>query len=786
MIGSTLSHYKIVEKIGEGGMGVIYRANDLHLNRTVALKVLPSTTGTSSEDILRFTQEARLTSSLNHPNILIVHDFDQAEGISFLVTECIDGETLETHLTKKQLSIDEILDYAIQVASGLEEAHSNGIIHRDLKAENIMITKSGQIKVMDFGLARVVGSTHLTQEGNLVGTFQYMSPEQINEQEIDPRSDIFSFGILLYRMLTGTFPFQGKTVAELLSSIVRNKPIPLEKFRKDIPKPLEQIIFKALEKNRDDRYQSIKDVKRDLIRLREDPSIKVFKHLKKSRRIYPVIILMFLLLVGAVLYFAVVDRSVQHKLQQKKSIAVLPILLPEGADSLSPLGLGLIDDIISRLVFFRSLQVKPTSAISNLQGKSFNSIEIGKELKVDNVLESRVYIVNQDPVLSIQLIDVYTGNLLWADRINFQWEDLTRIYDNISEQIVNALQLQLSEREYSELHRVYTKNPFAYELFLKGRALMLTSSRENNEKAIKFFESAIAEDELFAEAYALLSNAYIEQFWSNYSSDPSWVKKGEDAARKAIELNPQLSDAYASLGFARRIQGDYKASVSYAIQALRINPLHGFALEELSEFYRNWGNFNKAMYYAAKAAEHDPTFNIYRVRARIKQFQEKYTESISDIERAIRRGPQDSWLRGGLLAFSYIRMGELEKAEEEIKIADALDPNKPETYLSRAMLATVRGDIQVAQKELDAITEYIENDYAFAGHCAAIYSYQNRPKQAIEYLRKSIHLGNRWYSWFNNDSWFNNIRNHPEFIAIMDSVKSELEEISEYLKKEGY
>ncbi|MBI3765332.1 MAG: serine/threonine protein kinase, partial [Ignavibacteriales bacterium] len=269
MVGHTLSHYKIIEKLGEGGMGTVYKAEDLRLNRKVAVKIFSSIVTASPDDRTRFFQEARLASALNHPNIVTIHEFDESDGTAFIVSECVEGKTLSSLIQTGPLPIQQVLNIAVQIASGIAEAHSHDIIHRDIKPDNVMISFQGQAKVMDFGLARMMGSSHLTNPGSLIGTFAYMSPEQINEEEVDAQSDIFSFGTLLYQLIANDLPFKGKTVAELLTSITRKHPDSLQKYRDDVSEELDRIVFKALQKDKQRRYLSMNDVRADLERLRD-------------------------------------------------------------------------------------------------------------------------------------------------------------------------------------------------------------------------------------------------------------------------------------------------------------------------------------------------------------------------------------------------------------------------------------------------------------------------------------------------------------------------------------
>lgn len=785
MIGKTISHYKILEKIGEGGMGVVYRAEDMKLKRFVALKVLPSFTSISSEDRKRFIQEAQVTSSINHPNVVTVHEFEEVDGIAYMVTEIVEGETLGEVIKKGPLPKEKILSIALQIVSGLAEAHTRGIIHRDLKPENVMVTPQQQVKVMDFGLARIMGSSHVTVPGSLIGSFAYMSPEQVEGGDVDPRSDVFSFGILLYQMITGVLPFQGKTVAELLSSIVRKNAPPLKTYRKDIPNTFQQIVDKALAKEPSKRYKSMKELKSDLELLKQQPLLRSLPHHKNIR--------VRLSVASAVIIAILLGGYLGIKFQQKdsipsveKSIAVLPFLNAERDESIGYLSIGLANDIITRLSYIHTLQVKPTSAVVDFADTIISPQDAANKLGTNYVVQGRYQRIGEMLLIGAQLIEAKSGNILWADRFTVKQEQLAQLQDEVAKRLVDELEVHLSEVEHAAVYKIRTKSPLAYDYYLRGFAYSLKGSRANNELAIRLYEQAINIDERFAEAYAALSHSYVEQFWSNYSPDTVWVTRGEEMARKAISLDSNLASAYASLGFALRIQGRYREAMQQVVNALKIDPRESFALEDISEFYRNSGEFDKALQYAERAADSDPSFNLARVKARIYQFEGKYLESIPALEKAIEGSPNDAWLRGGLLAMSYIYLGDIKRAEEAIHLADSLDPAKPETEVSRAMLETLKGNYQKAEEELKSAEPFIMTDYALARHVAAIYAKQDKVVQAIEWMQRAYRLGNRWYSWYKNDAWFNNIRDLTTFQLIMERMKKELDIVAADLQAAGY
>ncbi len=785
MIGAVLSHYRVVEKIGQGGMGVIYKAEDLKLQRFVALKVLPSLRHISEEDRQRFFQEARFTSSMNHPNILTVHEFDEDQDVTFIVTEFVEGRNLDSLLHGEQLSLRLILDFASEAAAGIAEAHRHGIVHRDLKPDNIMVTERGQVKVMDFGLARLVGSSHVTTPGSIVGTFAYMSPEQINEKEVDARSDIFAFGILLYQMTTGSLPFAGRTVTEMLSSIVQRQPAEISKFRNDIPKGLEQVIFKALEKDPQVRYQTMDELCADLEHLRIDPSA-IFAAKKKRRMLFTLagsVVAVALLVFAVAMFFK--GKTITDDNKREKAIAVLPFTNTTHDENINFLRIGLADDIITRLSFIRALVVKPTSSIAVYEDQNPQPEKAGNELDADYVLTGRFQKNGNQFFVTTQLVDVQTGNVRWAKQIEVPWQEMRTVQDAVSDQIVTDLQLQLSDAERSSVHKVRTTSAEAYENYLRGIAFTLQDSRENNRRAAEMFEQSIAHDGKFAEAYAALSVAYVERFWSGYSPDTAWVAKGALMARKALELDQSSAESHGALSFALRVQGKYKEAMMEAIRALSIDPHYTASLEDISEFYRHLGDFRKAFTFAERGAESDPSFNVYRVRARIHQFQGDYKASVPELLKAINSRPSDPWYRGGLLATSYIFLDEPEKAEEQIRYADSLDASKPETRVSRALLAALRGNYKTANEELASVSMFTSRDHALAFFPAAIYAKQNNATAALQAIRNAVQLGNRWYSWYLNNTWFNSLHENPEFIQIMSEMKKELDVIAVELQRNG-
>ncbi len=519
----------------------------------------------------------------------------------------------------------------------------------------------------------------------------------------------------------------------------------------------------------------------DLVRLREQPEMHRLRrrHLLHARHVVLLGGLLVSLIVAGYFLFTGTDRSPRRA--GPESIAVMPFLADERSDSLNFLSVGLADDIITRLSSLRGLIVKPTNAIAAYAGRPISPARVAQELSVDYILEGRYRRKGPEFIVNTQMIDARSDNVLWADQSVWPWREIGSVNNALADRVLNALQLEVTKAEYARVHKVRTMSPGAYEDYLRGIVLTIHDSRTNNEMAMRLLERAIAQDEGFAEACAALSEVYTERFWSGYSADTAWLSRGEATARRALQLDDRLAVAHAYLGFALRVEGRYGESIREAIRALDLDPHTSFSLEDLCEFYRNRGDFDKAEMLAARAAEIDPSFNLSRVRARLLQFQGKYRESVAEIDRAIQASPSDSWLRGGLLAYSYIHLGEPDKARAEIRTADSLDGEKPETRITSAMLWTVLGDYARAQRVLDSAGSVLRNDYAASYYAAAIYAKQGRTEKSLECIENAVERGNRWYSWY-SDPWFDSVRGHPRFRQLMERMKSELDGIETDLR----
>jgi eukaryotic-like serine/threonine-protein kinase len=593
-----LSHYKILSKLGAGGMGEVYLAQDTSaLGRTVALKLLSAEVASNKDRLQRFTQEARTVSNLNHPNILTVYEFGQTESTSFIATEYIDGLTLRQHLSDRRFKLIDILDLAIQIMGALNAAHEAGVAHRDLKPENVMVRKDHIVKVLDFGLAKLAEPEHAasgpigsedatraqvnTTPGVVMGTVSYMSPEQSVGKDIDQRTDIWSFGVLLYEMIAGCLPFQGSDIHRQIIAIQESEPLPLSQHVTGVPERLEEIIDKCLAKDKNERYQTAKDLLIDLRNLRRKldvdaeiertvaPALRSSSAANSQPATNPVanahitssaeyivagikqhklaailaFVVIFLAAIGVTAYF----RS-SNKEPAIQSIAVMPFVNEGGNADVEYLSDGMTETLISSLSQIPNLNVKARSLVFRYKGKDTNPQTIGRDLGVQAVLNGRVVQRGSDLVVYLELVDAGTGNLIWGDQYNRQQSDLVSLQSDLARDVSSKLRTKLSGTEEQRVTKNYTANSEAYRLFLRGKFLAGKRTPKDSQSAIENFQRAVSLDPQFAMAYSGLATAYTYLAIYGYSPEKEVFPKAREYATKALELDSSLPEPHLSLG----------------------------------------------------------------------------------------------------------------------------------------------------------------------------------------------------------------------------------------------
>jgi len=683
MIGKTISHYKILEKIGEGGMGVVYKAQDTKLKRFVALKLLPPHVSESPEEKARFVHEAQSASALNHPNITTIHEIDEFEGQMFIVMEYCEGKTLRQIIERETPSIKRILDIGIQICEGLTAAHKREIVHRDVKSDNIMVTQEGQVKITDFGLAKLKGATKLTKARSTLGTAAYMSPEQAQGEEVDQRSDIFSFGVVLYELLTRRLPFEGEHQAAIIYSIINEEPQPPARFNNKVSQELERIVSKSLAKEKEERYQHIDDVLADL--RREKKSLEYVKtttitqpvetQRTTKRKTLPLVLAGLGVLILIVGYFALFYRKEPAGIRSDKpSVAVLYLQnLSENKED-EYFAAGMTEDIITQLSKIGGLRVASRSEIEQFKDKPVNIKGVAEKLKVDYVMEGSVRKYGDKFRITCQLIQTDDGFHVWADNYDRKMEDLFAIQADVAKEVAKALEVALAPVEKEKIEQVPTANLQAYDFYLRGRQYFYQRSKSDNLLATQMFQRAIELDSLFADGHIFLGEAYAQRCDWGFDMDPKWLDKAEHSIRKGIQLDESNANGYCALGTVHSNRGETKEAIKALEKAMELRPNDYYLNYHIAVRHFGSPGFGRAREYLERSLALKPNYpEPHRFLGRIFQAQGKPDEAEGHYRKAVELGPDFAHIHSYLGNF-YAWRGRFEEAQEEWQTTIRLKP----------------------------------------------------------------------------------------------------------------
>ncbi len=827
--GTRLGRYEIRAQLGAGGMGEVYLVQDMQLERTIALKVLPDEFASDRQRMHRFVQEAKAAAALNHPNIAHIYEIGETDGTSFIAMEFIDGETLRQLLKQGQLSFTAILDITIQIASALAAAHEAGIVHRDIKPDNVMLRRDGLVKVLDFGLVKLTEPQSTTdteaptkvqvhtEAGTVMGTANYMSPEQARGQKVDPRTDIWSLGVMLYEMTTGRLPFSGETTTDIVASIVKTEPLPLTRFSPELPSKLEEIVAKALEKDREERYQTAKDLLVDMRRLRKrlefeaelerskpsdalagsgvsisggHPPIQtsgnatrtsgliptppmssaeyVASEIKRHKTAAALVLLTLVVGVSVIIYFSYFSGLTNAAID---SIAVLPFTNQSGDENADYLSDGIPETIIYSLSQLPNLKVTARNSAFRYKGKDTDARTVGRELGVQAVLTGRLNQRGDNLVVSAELVEAQSNRLLWGGQYSRKLSDILAVQEEIAKEISEKLRLRLTGEEQKQLTAGTTGNPEAYQLYLKGRYFWNKRTGDAINKSIEYFNQAIEKDPNYAVAYAALADSYVILPSYTPTRGKEAYPKARVAATKALEINDKLAEAYTARAYIREyFDWDFANAERDFKRSIELNPNYPTARQWYGEYLTLMGRHGEAIAELKRAQELDPLSLIINREVGVAfSFAGQYDQAIEQLRKTLDMDPGFVPAHHEL-GWAYTQKRIYVAAIAEFQKAISLEKDNAFSLMGLGFTYAVSGKREDAHRILDQLSELSKSFYVPSTYIAAVYAGLGDKEQAFQWLEKAYRERDEGLIYLNVAAPWGNLRSDPRFVSLVRRV----------------